>query len=551
MSVHLVTGFRNEEHIKSEDQGSFNASFFGAGQYVMQTGSECAASIIDNNTVRVLDGDILMKGRHIRIKPKSFEDCTIETGTAGINRNDMIVMEYYKNPSNGIEDAYLKVLRGTETEGNPADPVYTNGDILGGAERNQMPLYRVKIEGVVLKSIEKLFSTIPNYQKLAEKYEKEFIDFCKNHLESLALLDSQDEILANTQENQIAGALGVKSMYQELKFVDECEVSSVDGDLVSTEDYLNSDIHAIIKAIAAGLKSAVVRAAGSLANDYAGNSDIGKGIIFGKNADGTFFTLRPILKSNIFQLTKNDTNNLLQITSAGAATFAGNVVAPNISGALKDITALKALPVVTSGGILYLMSVATTGSGYSSVRCMNRNGIGNAYIPIYASSFELSSGDTFGVAGDSVQVQARANAKIRLRGTGIYCTNREANAYVAVYATGCQNPSSRLIKKNIKKMSDEEMDKILDVEVVDFDYKSGFGGKGQHGVIAEQVEDIIPYAVDTPEGYKEEDFDVKKGIDQKVKTVDYSKFVPYLIAKIQNLENRVAELEAEKAVKSE
>lgn len=519
MSVHLVTGFRNEEHIKSEDQGSFNASFFGTGQYVMQTGSECAASIIDNNTVRVLDGDILMKGRHIRIKPKSFEDCTIETGTAGINRNDMIVMEYYKNPSNGIEDAYLKVLRGTETEGNPADPVYTNGDILGGAERNQMPLYRVKIEGVVLKSIEKLFSTIPNYQKLAEKYEKEFIDFCKNHLESLALLDSQDEILANTQENQIAGALGVKSMYQELKFVDECEVSSVDGDLVSTEDYLNSDIHAIIKAIAAGLKSAVVRAAGSLANDYARNSNVGKGIIFAKNADGTFFTMRPVLSQNIFQITKNDAHSLFLLTSAGAATFAGNVVAPNISAALKDIAALK--------------------------------GNGNAYIPIYASAFELSSGDSFGVAGDSVQIQARANAKIRLRGTGIYCTNREANAYVAVYATGCQNPSSRLIKKNIKKMSAEEMDKILDVEVVDFDYKSGFGGKGQHGVIAEQVEDIIPYAVDTPEGYKEEDFDVKKGIDQKIKTVDYSKFVPYLIAKIQDLENRVAELEAEKAVKSE
>lgn len=212
MAVHLVTGYAGEEHIHSADQGSFNASFFGVGQYVMEIGEEFDASIINNNTVRVFDGDILMKGRHIRLAPNSHEDMTIENGTAGKARHDLIVMRYQKNNSTGVENASLVVIKGTEVDSlqTPTDPAYTDGDILGGDILNDMPLYRVIINGVVLTSIEPMFQTIKTYASLAEHYEQEFIEACNTHLESLDLLDTESEILANTHANNIAGALGVK-----------------------------------------------------------------------------------------------------------------------------------------------------------------------------------------------------------------------------------------------------------------------------------------------------------------------------------------------------
>ena len=58
--VHLITGYAGYEHIKSADQGSYNAAFFGDGQFIMEIGNQFAASIIDNNTVRILDGDGMM-----------------------------------------------------------------------------------------------------------------------------------------------------------------------------------------------------------------------------------------------------------------------------------------------------------------------------------------------------------------------------------------------------------------------------------------------------------------------------------------------------------
>ena len=214
--VHLITGYAGYEHIQSEDDGAFNAAFFGNGQYVMETGNQFEGSIINNNTVRILDGDGLMYGRHFRIKPNTYEDLNITTGTAGTRRVDMICMTYEKNAGDGTEQAYLQVVKGAETSGTPAAPSYTDGNILDGATFNQMPLYKVEIEGVVLSSITALFDTIPTYKALAETYEAKFKAACQSHLDSLGVLDTMEEITANTQSNQLAGALGVKQIYNQL-----------------------------------------------------------------------------------------------------------------------------------------------------------------------------------------------------------------------------------------------------------------------------------------------------------------------------------------------
>ena len=64
-NMHLVTGYANKEHIKSADQGSFNAAMLGEGEFVLERGNKFASTIISNNIVRIKDGDILMQGRHI------------------------------------------------------------------------------------------------------------------------------------------------------------------------------------------------------------------------------------------------------------------------------------------------------------------------------------------------------------------------------------------------------------------------------------------------------------------------------------------------------
>lgn len=209
--VHLITGYKGSEHIKSADTRSFNSAMFGNGQFVMEIGEELDASIINNNTVRVLDGDILMQGGHIRIETNTYEDLTIETGTSRKNRIDLIVMTYEKNSTDGTEKAYLEVLKGAETKGTPSAPEYVSGTLAEGALKNQMPLYRVKIQGVVLSSIEGLFKTIPTYKTLAEQYAAQY-EARITALKSADILDTAEEVMANTQKNMFAGALALKEV---------------------------------------------------------------------------------------------------------------------------------------------------------------------------------------------------------------------------------------------------------------------------------------------------------------------------------------------------
>jgi hypothetical protein len=210
--AHLVTGYAGKEHIRSADQGSFNAAFFGDGEFVMSSGSRFAGAIINNNTVRISDGDMLMQGRHIRIEPNTYEDLTISTGTAGTNRIDLIVMTYEKNAASGIESAKLEVVQGTATSGTPSAPEIVSGDILNGDLKNQMPLYAVYVSGVALTKISTQFMVCPTYKDLAIYYAQQFQNACETHLNSLNIIDSADAIDANSAANQLAGALGVKEL---------------------------------------------------------------------------------------------------------------------------------------------------------------------------------------------------------------------------------------------------------------------------------------------------------------------------------------------------
>lgn len=129
---------------------------------------------------------------------------------------------------------------------------------------------------------------------------------------------------------------------------------------------------------------------------------------------------------------------------------------------------------------------------------------------------------------------------VDLLGTYVYCRNTNATAWIPVYGASFTNPSSRLIKENIQDMSEEEAKKILDVRIVDFDYKEAFGGqKGQEGVIAEELLELFPHAVTVPEGYDETNFDESKGLENQIMSVDYAKLVSPLIKLVQMQQSQI------------
>lgn len=158
-NVHLVTGYAGQAHVTAADDGSFNTAIFGVGQYVLNIGNKLAASVVTNNKITVSDGDILMQGRHIRLNEGSTVDLTIDNGAQGKLRNDLIVARYTKDAVSGVEEVNLVVIKGTAVDSDPADPEYTSGDIINDhALLNDMPLYRVPLNGLTVGTLTPLFS---------------------------------------------------------------------------------------------------------------------------------------------------------------------------------------------------------------------------------------------------------------------------------------------------------------------------------------------------------------------------------------------------------
>lgn len=162
-NLHLVTGYAGAAHVSSADQGSFNVGILGTGSYVLDRGNKFAISVISNNQVRILDGDILMQGRHIRLNTDTYVDLTIENGEQGMLRNDLIVCRYTKDSGTGVEQANLVVIKGTSAASDPADPAYTSGDIVGDSVLvADFPLYRIQLDGLNVQTPVALFGdTLP------------------------------------------------------------------------------------------------------------------------------------------------------------------------------------------------------------------------------------------------------------------------------------------------------------------------------------------------------------------------------------------------------
>lgn len=169
MSLHLVTGYKGQAHVAAEDHGALYAGILGTGEAILNIGEKFKASSITANTVRIYDGELVMQGRHVRIERDAYQDVVIENGTQGMKRHDLIAVRYTKDAYLGVENVEFVVLKGAETKEIPADPTPTTGDILSeSCLLHEMPLYRVKLNGINVEAVELLVEVLPTFKEYIE-----------------------------------------------------------------------------------------------------------------------------------------------------------------------------------------------------------------------------------------------------------------------------------------------------------------------------------------------------------------------------------------------
>lgn len=165
----LMDGYAGGPHITEAQLGLAHQATFGPNDYVLEGGRESEAQVLTNNSIRIFDAVYCIQGRRDVITASGYTDVTIDNGTQGMNRNDIIVRRYKKDEVSEEESTEYAVIKGTPSSGEAVDPSVTTGDIRSGAVLHEMKLYRVKLTGLNIVEVEPLFNILKNQATLQKE----------------------------------------------------------------------------------------------------------------------------------------------------------------------------------------------------------------------------------------------------------------------------------------------------------------------------------------------------------------------------------------------
>ena len=156
MAFEIVDGMTGTKHISSDDLAALNTATVGKADCVLEYGDDFALTMASANSATLGTGVGMVGGK--RFWNQAATSLTIQSGTQGQKRNDLIVARYAKT-SAGIESITPVVIKGTPSADTAADPEVT---------ANDLKLWRIPIDGINAGAPVRLFDTVAPLASLGQ-----------------------------------------------------------------------------------------------------------------------------------------------------------------------------------------------------------------------------------------------------------------------------------------------------------------------------------------------------------------------------------------------
>lgn len=156
MAFEIVDGMTGTKHISSDDLAALNTATVGKADCVMKWGDDFALTMASANSATLGTGVGMVGGK--RFWNQAATSLTIQSGTQGQKRNDLVVARYAKT-SAGIESITPVVIKGTPSADTAADPEVT---------ANDLKLWRIPLDGINAGAPVKLFDTVAPLASLGQ-----------------------------------------------------------------------------------------------------------------------------------------------------------------------------------------------------------------------------------------------------------------------------------------------------------------------------------------------------------------------------------------------
>lgn len=161
MAFEIVDGMTGTKHISSDDLSALNVATIGKANCVLKYGNDFKLTMASANSATLDTGVGMVGGK--RFWNQAATSLTIQSGTQGQKRNDLVVARYAKTGA-GIESITPVVIKGTPSTGTAADPATTSNDL---------KLWRIPLNGISVGTPVKLFNTVASLASLEESVSSE------------------------------------------------------------------------------------------------------------------------------------------------------------------------------------------------------------------------------------------------------------------------------------------------------------------------------------------------------------------------------------------
>lgn len=162
MAFEIVDGMTGTKHISSDDLAALNTATVGKADCVLEYGNDFALTMASANSATLGTGVGMVGGK--RFWNQAPTSLTVQSGTQGQKRNDLVVARYAKT-SAGIESITPVVVKGAPTTGTPADPATT---------ANDLKLWRVPLDGINAGTPVRLFEPVIPLATLGDSVSREW-----------------------------------------------------------------------------------------------------------------------------------------------------------------------------------------------------------------------------------------------------------------------------------------------------------------------------------------------------------------------------------------
>lgn len=182
----IISGKTGSPHVTSQQFRQIFEGIIGDESCILPCGENLTPELQTNNSLKIRSGLMYHHGNLSTVELGTYDEVTIQNGTQGMKRIDLVVNRYTREEEPGTEENEWIVIQGTPHASSPVVPDYTEGNLQDGDLVDDCPYLEVHLDGINVTEVKQLLS-VANAMSTTNKYLAELLPKTIN-ASALALL---------------------------------------------------------------------------------------------------------------------------------------------------------------------------------------------------------------------------------------------------------------------------------------------------------------------------------------------------------------------------